>query len=133
MTESSASLPTIYVAALQPVSGLTVPEIVGHLRTELPYLWRNEYVAATPKATNVLRVTFATFEYIFDNYQILEQQGVVTVDPTAESRLVAVHGVSQPRKDKREDGRLGGWVGPTEKTFGREWDKGHFIGHSLGG
>jgi hypothetical protein len=33
----------------------------------------------------------------------------------------------------RDDFRLKGWVGATETAFGREWDKGHFIAHSIGG
>src|SRR5216683_3042649 len=32
-----------------------------------------------------------------------------------------------------DDFRLKGWMGATETTFGREWDKGHFIAHSIGG
>ena len=30
-------------------------------------------------------------------------------------------------------GRLKGWVGPTESIYGENWDKGHFIAHSIGG
>jgi hypothetical protein len=53
--------------------------------------------------------------------------------PDAEARLVGVLGRSEPKIERRDDGRLRGWVGPTQKMFGREWDKGHFIAHSIGG
>jgi hypothetical protein len=46
---------------------------------------------------------------------------------------VAVSGRSAPRKRRRDDYRLKGWIGPTESTFGSQWDKGHFIAHSIGG
>ena len=47
-----------------------------------------------------------------------------------EARLVAVSGYSLFQEKARDDFRLKGWVGATEKTFGREWDKGHFIAHT---
>lgn len=51
----------------------------------------------------------------------------------SESRLVAAFGLSAPQPRRRDDARLRGWVGPTDNTFGRAWDKGHFIAHSIGG
>ena len=50
-----------------------------------------------------------------------------------EDRLVGVLGLSAPQIRVRDDYRLKGWVGPTEKMYGREYDKGHFIAHSIGG
>lgn len=80
-----------------------------------------------------MRITHGSFEYIYDNYTMLEAIGEVPCHPTAERRLVAVHGLSAPRPRRRDDGRPRGWVEPTERTFGRQWDKGHFVAHSMGG
>ncbi|RIK76222.1 hypothetical protein DCC62_11795 [candidate division KSB1 bacterium] len=100
---------------------------------ELPHLWYDAYLKMTPRPTNVCRFTHGTFEYIFDDYGSLEAAGKAAYDRASESRLVAVLGRSNPIKRSRDDYRLRGWVGRTEESFGKEWDKGHFIAHSLGG
>jgi hypothetical protein len=66
---------------------------------------------------------------------LLEATGVVPADDVTEARLVAAVGCSQPNPKKRahDDSRLRGWLGPTGATFGSDWDKGHFIAHSIGG
>src|SRR5260370_16897464 len=43
------------------------------------------------------------------------------------------YGQRDQKKRKGDDGRLKGWVGPTGRTLGDSWDKGHFIAHSIGG
>jgi hypothetical protein len=108
-------------------------EVNAFLREELPYLWRDAYLLMTPRATNIVRWQRGAFVYIYDDYASLESVGTVPYDPTAEARLVAALGRSEPRKTARDDTRLKGWVGATEKMFGRAWDKGHFIAHSIGG
>lgn len=50
-----------------------------------------------------------------------------------EGRLIGVLGCSSPKITRRDDYRLKGWVGATEKVFGSGWDKGHFIAHTIGG
>lgn len=100
---------------------------------ELPYLWRDAYEKMTLRPTSIVRIRHNSFNYIYDNYSYLESTGAVPYDPVIEDRLVAVLGLSGPRKMARDDYRLKGWVGPTEKTYGRRWDKGHFIAHSIGG
>jgi len=74
-----------------------------------------------------------SFEYIYDDVVSLESKGLIPFDSTQEPRLVAVYGRSNPKKTFRADYRLKGWVGPNEKMFGKKWDKGHFIAHSIGG
>ncbi|HMK06175.1 MAG TPA: hypothetical protein VK476_01510 [Flavobacterium sp.] len=95
------------------------------LAEELPYLWFAAYKSASSHEANVNRFWHNTFEYIFDDCSTSE----------IEARLVAVVGKSNPVKKLRakDDNRLKGWIGPTQKTFGHEWDKGHFIAHSIGG
>lgn len=107
--------------------------MISFLSEELPYFWRDWYEQMTPRPTNILRWEYGSFQYIYDDYASLEATGAVPFHPTAEARLVAAWGFSQPRPRARDDYRLKGWVGATEKRFGREWDKGHFIAHSIGG
>ncbi|HEX4954821.1 MAG TPA: hypothetical protein VF017_15635 [Thermoanaerobaculia bacterium] len=108
---------------------------VAFLAEELPFCWRDAYLEMTPRRTLISRIRWATFEYIYDDLDSLEASGDVPWSPTAESRLVAVLGRSAPRARSRarEDGRLRGFIGRTEAEFGTAWDKGHFIGHELGG
>lgn len=71
----------------------------------------------------------------YDDLATLEALGEVPYSPTAEARLVGVLGASAPvpRPRGRDDRRLRGFIGPTDSEFGREWDKGHFMAHELGG
>lgn len=103
------------------------------LAEEIPYAWRDAYVVMTPRATNIVRFRSGTFEYFYDDYATLEATGVVPHDSGIEARLVAVSGRSCAQERYRDDCRLKGWIGATEKTFGAAWDKGHFIAHSIGG
>lgn len=91
----------------------------------MPYQWFEAYKSACSHEVNVNRFWHKSFEYIFDECSSTE----------TEARLVAVAGVSVPSQIKRtkDDSRLKGWLGKTEKIFGLDWDKGHFIAHSIGG
>lgn len=105
----------------------------SYLRDELPYLWLDTYLKTTQRPTNVMIFTHGTFDYLYDDYATLEATGAVEADGIAEARLVAAIGVASTNTKSRDDSRLRGWVGPTGATFGSEWDKGHFIAHSIGG
>lgn len=123
-----------YDCIIAQLGGCSVEELTALLMEELPYRWLDAYLEMTTRQTSVVRIRRGTFEYIFDGYEILESSGVVAYVPEAESRLVAALGQSSPPVlASRDDYRLKGWVGHTEKTFGQEWDKGHFIAYSLGG
>jgi len=113
-------------------SGRPVPD---YLRQELPYEWQEAYLEMAPRSTSIVVFTHGTFDYIYDDYATLEATGVVATDRVSEARLVAAIGVSAPNPKRRshDDGRLRGWVGPTGATFGDAVDKGHYIGHSIGG
>lgn len=133
--DPGSELPTTldYLAIVAAARATSLAQLVEYLSEELPYMWRDGYLAASSLPTSIMRITHGSFEYFYDNYTMLEAKGDVPYHPTAESRLVAVHGASKPQARVRDDGRLRGWVGPTERTFGRQWDKGHFIAHSMGG
>lgn len=100
---------------------------------ELPWLWRDSYVSASSRPTSITRIQSGAFEYIYDYYSYLERTQVVAYNPRFEDRLVVAFGRSTPTPKRRDDYRLRGWVGPTEKTFSPRYDKGHFIAHSIGG
>jgi len=104
-----------------------------YLRRELPYVWRDAYLVMTPRQTNILVFPHGTFDYFYDDYASLEATGIVERDDVTEARLMAAVGTSSPSRRSRDDSRLRGWVGPTGRTFGDDWDKGHFIAHSIGG
>lgn len=117
------------------VNGDHLPSVIAYLSEELPYLWRDAYLAMTPRATRIDRIRSGTFEYLYDDLATLEALGEVPYSPTAEARLVGVLGISSPvpRPRARDDRRLRGFIGPTNSEFGLEWDKGHFMAHELGG
>jgi hypothetical protein len=121
-----------YKAVLEEAVRRSV-DVVEFLFEELPLLWRDAYVEMTAHPPNVVRWRHGDFEYIYDDYASLEAAGSVPYDPKAEARLVAAVGRSRPKAGARDDYRLKGWVGATEKMFGPAWDKGHFIAHSIGG
>jgi len=108
-------------------------KLTPFLLMELPYIWREAYLDMTSRQTNIMRWQYESFEYLFDDYASLERTGAVSVSENIEARLVAALGRSEPRAVARDDYRLKGWVGATETAFGKEWDKGHFIAHSIGG
>jgi hypothetical protein len=108
-------------------------DLARFLIEELPFKWRDLYIANTQHPTNIQRVHLGTFEYFYDFYSELEAQGEVPHSDTIEDRLVGVIGRSAPTRVRRDPSRLRGWVGPTEKYIGTERDKGHFIAHCIGG
>lgn len=107
--------------------------MIAFLEERLPYVWRDGYLEMMPRPINIVRFRCGSFEYIYDDYASLEVTGAVPYDPVMEARLIAACGCSVPKKGSRDDSRRKGWVGPTERFFGKRWDKGHFIANSIGG
>lgn len=122
-----------YQALISKVGSKSADAKIAMLIDELPYLWRDAYERMSQRLTSIVRIRNNSFEYIYDNYSYLESTGAVPHDPIIEDRLIGVLGLSAPQLRARDDYRLRGWVGPTEKMYGRECDKGHFIAHSIGG
>ncbi|MCX6543515.1 MAG: hypothetical protein NTV05_03775 [Acidobacteria bacterium] len=122
-----------YRALWREAEGLNPEEAIVYFEDQLAYVCRDAYVARNTRAAVILRVRQGGFEYVFDHYTSLETSGAIPYSATDESRLVVAYGRSAPRRRARDDYRLRGWVGPTEKAFGAGWDKGHYIAHSIGG
>jgi len=115
-------------------NGVGLSEATGAAFVEqLLSLWKAAYLLMTPHVVDTFVVRHGSFQYMFDDYATLEATGKVPYNPVFEARLVAAVGWSKPQSGCRDDYRLKGWVGPTEAWWGRKWDKGHFIAHSIGG
>jgi len=108
-------------------------QLIVHLQEKLPLPFRDAYQEMTGRQTDIVRVRHNTFEYLYDHYPELQSNEIPIAHSIVETRLVGVLGCSLPQKTRRDDYRLRGWVGPTEKIFGGYWDKGHYIAHSIGG
>ena len=106
--------------------------LVSFMLDELPYVWRDVYLSFAKRATDLVRISHGSFEYLFDDCPASEVSGSVST-PRQDPRVVAVYGRSQQNPSSRDDYRLRGWAGVNEKTVGPRWDKGHFIAHSMGG
>ena len=122
-----------YAEIVRESVGLAGEELITYWATQLPYFSRDEYLESTLRPTEIMRFGNGTFEYVYDHYTAFEHRGEVPYDAWEEDRLVVACGRSAPEKRRRDDGRLVGWVGRTNRVFGTAWDKGHYIAHSIGG
>ncbi len=106
----------------------TMEAAIARLVEALPYAWYGVYKSLVGRPVDVQRIEAGGYVYLYDAYP-----GTNTEPLGVEARIVAAVGVSKPHHGARDDARLRGWVGPTETSFGNEWDKGHFVAHSIGG
>jgi hypothetical protein len=118
---------------LNEIGDCPLQELIEVLKQELPYIWRDCYKEMMPRRMDITQMQYEQFNYIYDWHTTNEPTVQTSFLPISEARLVAVIGQSQPKKTKRDDFRLRGWVGKTGVNFGKRWDKGHFIAHSIGG
>ena len=122
-----------YKSVLELFPDCSKNQLIVYLKEKLPLCFRDAYEEMTRRQTDIVRVRYNTFEYFYDHFPELQPKSTLLPDEKIEPRLVGVLGCSSSQEIKRDDSRLKGWVGPTEKHFGRRWDKGHFIAHSIGG
>lgn len=115
--------PNLYDDLLEGAEDASHGEIIDFLKGELPWLWGDHYRGYCEPYGDICIVQIGAFDYIMDDRSLLG----------FESRIIAAFGISIPNKTKRDDYRLRGWVGKTNEHFGPEWDKGHFIAHTIGG
>ncbi len=111
--------------------------VTAFLLEELPHAWDERYRSCCSHKPNLLRISTSGFEYIFDFVQESVARGDVTPAEAVEDRVIGVHGRSALAADKRKDQLMRGRplgpvdVMPEEKRS--DYDKGHFIAHSMGG
>ena len=122
-----------YAKLLSYIDHLSYNEVVQQLESNLPFLWTDFYESQSERLCNIFVIHRGGFDFIFDEIDSLIAQGILPDDANLSSRIVAAYGKSAPKISKRDDSRLRGWVGSTEKVYGKAWDKGHFIAHSIGG
>jgi hypothetical protein len=132
-----------YNRILSEVSSRDLEVVISHLSAELPYVWADLYKKHSPHSANIMCIVRDGFEYLFDFSSELVKQGTLAPNLAVEDRIVAVHGRSQPQKKKRTDHLMRKHpLGPAGfiKTHSAEpskltaiYDKGHFIGHAIGG
>ena len=107
------------------------------LAEELPYVWLDAYIAMLPHRHNVHRIEIDGFQYLWDLSVELVKKGVITASDAVDDRLIAVHGTSRPNEKSRNDSRLRGrTLGPVEVVEADKrlaYDRGHAVGHKLGG
>jgi hypothetical protein len=88
----------------------------------------------TPTETNIHQIILPNFENLFDLTSELIVEGSVTDEEATDDRIVVIFGRSHPASVKRDASRIRGFLGgPLADKEGCATDKGHFIGHSLGG
>jgi hypothetical protein len=121
-----------YNNILSQNSELEYDGLVGKFYDSLPILWAKSYKTFSQRLTDICIVSCGTFHYLFDDSPT-DVEEYTNNSIFFESRIVAVYGTSSPQIHKRDDGRLRGWIGKTEMIFGKSWDKGHYIAHSIGG
>jgi hypothetical protein len=122
-----------YASLLTDVDGCPVEEVIAYMAEQLPFVWRDTYLAMMTRPTNIVRFQRDAFTYIYDDYASVESSGAVPYDAVMEARLIAAYGCSAPKKGSTDEARRKGWIGPSKKMFGPGWDKGHFIANSIGG
>src|SRR5215467_9318225 len=108
-------------------------QLAGCLQKLCRAQWRESYIAAVERATNLVRFRSRSFEYVIDLYSELEANGEISYDQTVEDRVVAVLGTSATPDEPRVGTRMRGWLGETGEIVGAVRDKGHFIARSIGG
>ncbi|MGC3992035.1 MAG: hypothetical protein QM796_20550 [Chthoniobacteraceae bacterium] len=105
------------------------------LLQELPYIWREHYLRMTARETTLLSIEYQGFQYYYDHYTYLEVKGALPHSETDEDRVIGVIGRSMRAETGRAEASawLKGLIGGTEERWGKHFDKGHFIAHSMGG
>jgi hypothetical protein len=78
-----------YVSFLHEARNISGRDVREFLAEELAYAWRDAYLAMRPRATNLVRFRYGTFEYVYDDYATLESTGGVPRDTAIEARPVA--------------------------------------------
>lgn len=123
-----------YPAALAAAKASGEP-VAAWLRRELVSYWCDDYMAMSVRPSDFITFTYGTFDYVFDAYQQPEPYDPASGLLPVEARLVAAIGESnpEPRPRRRDDNRRKGFTASAMPGTEGPWDKGHFIGHAIGG
>lgn len=128
MSTSDISYQSVFNEAL--ISG---EDVSLFLRRELFWLWHDAYLKMSNRIVEPLTYTAGSFDYLIDAHETPMPKNPSPDYCTIDARLIAVIGKSMPQTHKRDDGRLRGLTLSSNDTNSGPWDRGHFIGHSIGG
>lgn len=108
-------------------------DLLDYLAAELSCRWTRDYLTMSKRTTDVIVFNYDSFEYVFDAYQQPTPHDPASGELPVEGRLVAAYGLSVHKTSRRDDSRLRGiTLAPVPGDEGC-YDRGHFIGHSIGG
>ena len=101
---------------------------------EIQQKWIESYKQFTTSLTNIVSFDDGDFTYLFDYSIELVNAGKISVEECVDARVVVAYGLSKKPVTKRDTSRMKGFLGNFSKLFkNASYDKGHFIGHAIGG
>ena len=103
------------------------------LQEELPTIFRGLHLEMSDRPSNIVIYKNGSFDYVFDAYQQDTPHDVNSGQIPIEARLVAAIGTSALPMKGRDDARLRGLDFYPMQSERGNWDRGHFIGHAIGG
>ncbi|MBF0369296.1 MAG: DNA/RNA non-specific endonuclease [Magnetococcales bacterium] len=97
-------------------------------------IWIHHYRQMTGGEANIYEFQadvgfFTLFDLAAERLSLDPDEGI----PETEDRVVGVHGRSHTTGKARDTNRQRGFIGPTQKVFPENYEKGHYIAHSMGG
>lgn len=111
-----------------------VEACAAHLAGVLPQLWADAYATTAENEPYLYVVEESGFSYVWDLASDAIRSSPSGHGVLVEDRLVAAHGRSAPSVRRRDEGRLRRRTrGAVEGLGSSCFDRGHVIGHSLGG
>jgi hypothetical protein len=88
----------------------------------------------TNRPTLLVRIEYQGFLYYYDHFVHYEQKGLAPISDDIEDRVIGVVGKSVPTSpDRGASWWRARLIGGTEKRWGAQFDKGHFIAHCIVG
>lgn len=115
-----------YEKIAQNCSSTDYTEYSKNLQDILVDTWNSQYIKMTKVDTYIHKVN-SEFTFLFDVQSYSYEEDFV------EDRIVVTYGLSKKSEIKRDTSRLSGYLRDAWNWTDKDTDKGHFIGHSLGG
>ena len=118
------------ILAAANTSGIGVEK---YLRDRLPWVWRDAYLKMSTRASDIVIFKYGAFEYIYDIHQSMGAVGGFGPNKEHSARVIAVIGNSSTQHLARDNARLKGMLLTSDESLMGPWDRGHYIGHKMGG
>lgn len=135
--ELAAETAVDYEEILAASPDLGIDGLIVFLSSVLPREWAAVYRALNPHCADLSIPTVSGFDYLFDSSSLFVARGGLAADTAVADRVVAVCGRTRTLHGERDETRMkGAPLGTVELMYPprkRRYDKGHFMGHALGG